>query len=401
MTATPYADAALVYLDRGWFAIPVVDKTLPEKGTTGKNGVVTPNKIRAMIQTRPDSNIAIRHEGTMSIDVDAYAPKVGERSLALRFQQWGPLPPTWTSTSRGADAPSRQYFFRVAPELEFVQEAGVDIDVVQHSHRYSVVWPSVHPKTGKEYLWYRPDGSLADGPPERSELPLLPTSWIEGLQRKERVLEFAEKYDFEQLSSSDRLRSRVFTEQAQKKITDELDRLSVLATDDLNSYRGPAWETTVFRCATKIIRLANSGWSMLSQEDAYKLLLEHSPQDDGFGQDEVDKKWESALNTVGSDYLPVPWETEEVSRLPEDLTEKWNNLLSTQDRVDISRLLEALKTYCSRIDPEWEKKQLEPTVAETFTRCSDLRSAVKTSDDAKKWLTATKIAMARALGASS
>jgi hypothetical protein len=401
VTATPYADAALVYLDQGWFAIPVVEKTLPEKGTTGKNGVVTPEKIRAMVQSRPDSNLAIRHEGTLAIDVDAYAPKVGAKTLELRQQQWGKLPATWTSTARGATAPSRQYFFRVDPELEFEQGAGEDIDVVQHTHRYSVVWPSVHPKTGAEYRWYRPDGSLADGPPTLAELPFLPTEWVEGLRRRERVLEFAEKYDFERLSTSDRLRSKVYTEQAQKKILAELDRLTELAKEDIGNYRGPAWETTVFRSATKLIRLANSGWSTLSQEEAYQLLFDHSPRDSGFGDEDIDKKWESAQHTVGSDYSPVPWETEEVSRLPEDFAEKWDSLLRSQDRVDISRLLEALKTYCARIEPQWEKRQLEPTVAETFTKCRNLRSLVKTSDDADKWLEATKHAMSIALGATS
>ena len=36
-----------------------------------------------------------------------------------------------------------------------------DVEICQQSHRYAVVWPSIHPDTGTVYRWYTPDGVVA------------------------------------------------------------------------------------------------------------------------------------------------------------------------------------------------------------------------------------------------
>ncbi len=54
------------------------------------------------------------------------------------------------------------------------------IDVIQRSHRYAVVWPSVHPKRLR-YRWYDQGGDVLDRVPTLAELPQLPGSWVEYL----------------------------------------------------------------------------------------------------------------------------------------------------------------------------------------------------------------------------
>ena len=55
------------------------------------------------------------------------------------------------------------------------------IDTIQSHHRYMVVWPSTHPKTGNPYLWYDPSGEQLDQPPNPDDIPQLPWKWIQAL----------------------------------------------------------------------------------------------------------------------------------------------------------------------------------------------------------------------------
>jgi hypothetical protein len=58
---------------------------------------------------------------------------------------------------------------------------GGDVEVIQHGHRYAIVWPSVHP-SGRTYFWARPgDGLVVDSIPSKLELAHLPASWVAGL----------------------------------------------------------------------------------------------------------------------------------------------------------------------------------------------------------------------------
>jgi hypothetical protein len=52
---------------------------------------------------------------------------------------------------------------------------GPGIEIIQHRHRYAVVWPSVHPE-GRPYVWV---GRL--GIPGPRHLPMLPERWVDGL----------------------------------------------------------------------------------------------------------------------------------------------------------------------------------------------------------------------------
>lgn len=185
MSTTPYADAASTYLKLGLWPIPVTGKHPPEKGTTGREGVVTPNLVKVWRKSRADRNVALRHNGTIAIDVDDYGTKHGADQLALLIDQHGALPPTYTSTARGDESASRQHLYRVPEGVELMSKPMPDIEICQRHHRYSVVWPSTHPETGKPYWWYDPKGRPCE-PPHIDELPMLPAAWVDALSTEPR-----------------------------------------------------------------------------------------------------------------------------------------------------------------------------------------------------------------------
>lgn len=62
--------------------------------------------------------------------------------------------------------------------LKWKSEAGKDIEIIRHGHRYAMVWPSIHPE-GRGYVWA---GSVNGHiPPTVAELPDLPAAWVEDL----------------------------------------------------------------------------------------------------------------------------------------------------------------------------------------------------------------------------
>jgi P4 family phage/plasmid primase-like protien len=120
----------------------------------------------------------------LGIDVDAYDDRAGSKTLAAAERAWGALPATWVATSRpGTGSGIRLY--RVPEGLSWPESLrkfhGGGVDLIRWDHRYAVVCPSMHPN-GAQYVWGRPDGQwVADEVPEPSDLPELPSSWVEGL----------------------------------------------------------------------------------------------------------------------------------------------------------------------------------------------------------------------------
>jgi hypothetical protein len=49
-------------------------------------------------------------------------------------------------------------FFRSV--IRFKELGLGDIEIIQPHHRYVTAWPSIHPKTGQQYRWISPDGTL-------------------------------------------------------------------------------------------------------------------------------------------------------------------------------------------------------------------------------------------------
>ncbi|MER7799103.1 bifunctional DNA primase/polymerase [Streptomyces parvulus] len=193
--ARPYATGAPLYAEAGWTGVfPVVRSTkLPAlKNVTGRDGIQSqPGQYDGahVLSAHGAANIGVRlPRGLVGIDVDDYETKTGAATLAKLEAELGPLPPTFTSTARG-DGPSRIRLYRVPEHCgELAVSAGADIDIIQHHHRYAVVWPSVHPKTGTAYRWYGTDGeALPEGLiVPQDGFPDLPAAWLEHLSKPQR-----------------------------------------------------------------------------------------------------------------------------------------------------------------------------------------------------------------------
>ncbi len=185
--------ASQIYESLGWSVAPGQsgpDSKKPiHKGIFGRTGSISSEQIEAWRTQFPDRNCLLRLEpGVVGIDVDDYwksgVRKQGSRTLTSWESRLGGLPATYSSTSRGAGQSSRIYFFRLQSpgELISVLEPGGDVEIIQHHHRYAVVWPSQHPETSNQYRWYGPDG-FESSPPKPSDLASLPLEWELALKK--------------------------------------------------------------------------------------------------------------------------------------------------------------------------------------------------------------------------
>lgn len=197
----PFATAARLYRAAGWHGtLPVGakagEKWPPPKGFTG-HGAPDPSAadVEAWIETHGDRNIGLRVPvGVLGLDVDAYVKddkvKAGADALAELEARFGPLPPTWVSSAR--PAPSGIRWFRVPTELDgrpinWPGEAAKGIELIQHGHRYAVVWPSTNPEAGgAQYRWHKQVETMRLDPedviiPRAEQLAHLPDSWVRGL----------------------------------------------------------------------------------------------------------------------------------------------------------------------------------------------------------------------------
>ncbi len=181
-----YADAAGHYLHAGWAPLPLPAgrKTPPPTGYTGADGAWPTSAQLTTWCAEPrhrDGNIGLRLPGNVvGIDVDQYGQKAGADNLGAVVEQAGlePLPPTWRSSSRGADNPSGISFYRIPDGRQFPGSPCAHVEFIQRHHRYAVVWPSIHPETHNQYTWFTPDGAVSQVVPTVDELPELPASWL-------------------------------------------------------------------------------------------------------------------------------------------------------------------------------------------------------------------------------
>lgn len=198
--ATPYSVSAQNYLEAGWSPIPLPhkEKWPPPDGFTGAAGkYVDAAQLQRWLGTRarvnsgklnyPPGNVALRlPRGVLGIDVDAYGSKAGEQTLAKAEEAWGTLPPTWVTTSR-TDGVSGIRLFRIPEDLAWPGEltTGKGVELIRWDHRFAIVSPSIHDKTGNEYKWFTQDGvtmtEYPDAIPLVEDLAWLPELWVEGL----------------------------------------------------------------------------------------------------------------------------------------------------------------------------------------------------------------------------
>jgi P4 family phage/plasmid primase-like protien len=203
----PYRAAAAGYWARGWdrpLPLGYVSKdTAKDEGLTpgwhrrrkgaphwGHTGYPAESKgqpvTEELVQEWRDDprkgsvNIAIVHTRTMAFDVDS--AEGHDTFLALQRRIGEPLPATYTTTARGWGALERHHVYRVPEGFSLDRVEGVirkmyggKLDILHAHHRYSAVYPSIHP-SGESYLWYDLDGNICP-PPAVDDLPELPQAY--------------------------------------------------------------------------------------------------------------------------------------------------------------------------------------------------------------------------------
>lgn len=181
------------YLKAGWevpFPLPEGKKYPPVSGVTGRIPRVKKADVQNLWQNRSDGvNVGLRMQVTgkydvIGIDVDHYESKQGRTFLNELMEELGDLnlDKIPRSTRRGAHSQSAQYFFRVPKGLEWESKACADVDIVQFTHRYSAVWPSV--VEGEKYRWYLGEEEVSI--PHVRDLPVLPERWVNHLTRQKK-----------------------------------------------------------------------------------------------------------------------------------------------------------------------------------------------------------------------
>ena len=192
MSGNPiYARAAELYWNSGWrgvLPVPPRRKKTPPDDYTGNRGIFPSfADITAWAEDKPEWNICLRlPRGVIGVDVDAYGDKHGAAALRTAEDRWGPLPPTWISTSKDDGISGIRLYripegVRLRDRVDFGPGLG-NIEICQFHHRYVMCWPSIHP-SGLEYNWLRQDtGAGLNVIPEPDRPPWLPDAWIRGLE---------------------------------------------------------------------------------------------------------------------------------------------------------------------------------------------------------------------------
>lgn len=186
-----YTAAAPLYRAAGWMQViplPEGRKTPPPSGFTGRSRkTVTDEQVQVWSQATPNANTGIViPEGVLVLDIDAaqghQVKADGAKGISELAQELGALPATWSSTAHGIDSPARHLFYKVPEGLAWKGGAIEGVDILQPGHRYSVVWPSIHP-SGEMYCWYTPSGRVASTLPHISDLATLPWKWVDYLRK--------------------------------------------------------------------------------------------------------------------------------------------------------------------------------------------------------------------------
>jgi len=214
--AEPRSMAEIIIESRrlGWWPLPVHDKTIPINDHTGRY-TLTDEDVAGWAREWPGGGyydcFAYRHQGTMAIDCDVYTKGGVVKKGDIELRQFAaennlpPLPPTVSSTKRGAASTSRQYVYRLPAgydEDRLGSDLGRGYDAVEICRkglRFTICWPTEWPAgSGKQYRWYDagsvtakivPEwGAVRPGlPPPVSEIAVLPIEWAEALSTGKRA----------------------------------------------------------------------------------------------------------------------------------------------------------------------------------------------------------------------
>ncbi|GAA1802917.1 phage/plasmid primase, P4 family [Nostocoides veronense] len=318
MSENPYRDAAQGYLAAGFNPLPLPyrQKASPPSGFTGRDGrEPTKAQVTEWAQRGPQ-NVALRlPANVIGIDVDNYAKggrqRTGGQTIARAQIELGLLPDTWRSTSRPGDPVSGIYLFRVEPLPEghnWPEAIGTNVEIIQHSHRYLVAAPSIHPDTERPYEWFGPDGTRTDEPPTVDDLPELPEGWRTWLLQDHMEVmgaapPLADATPFIELSEDRQVRAR----DAVRRRSDSWRATFAEAADWSDGERdrkGRGWEALVRDAAYVFAGLATAPWCELDEDAAHALYEEVVPAE---VRAAVPEKWTSnLLAKFASGLKPIP-----------------------------------------------------------------------------------------------
>lgn len=329
--ATPYQLAARDYFEAGWSPLPLParSKSPVPTGFTGASGAyVTEAQLKEWLKkgakakagklSFAPSNVALRlPEEVVGVDVDAYGEKAGEATLAAAEKAWGRLPLTWVTTSR-EDGLSGIRLFRIPVDLAWPGQLpqGGGVELLRWDHRFAIVAPSIHDKTGDPYRWWlqQQHGNTGsrmveeDGFPEISDLPRLPRRWVQGLTKGEKWKERAVDEEMDARDLQDWLAARNDPDTpctAMRKTTTDYARQLRKSSDDggaHDSARDAAWAVlgdaaaghrgvskalgelrTIFLASVRDRRAddgaARAEWARIVLRGAAKVSAEGDPED--------------------------------------------------------------------------------------------------------------------------
>lgn len=188
----PYAEGAKSYRARGLGQAVPVEPAEAKPLLTGvigsgaaRDGDTPRDEEKAWRKKYADAALGL-HLAADVVALDVDDPDALQRALGTAGLD---LPVTAYSTARGAGSPRRHLFYRVDESTwrsNGLLPAGGE--VVDADHRFALVWPSVHRKTGEPYRWFFPttedafgSGRELESPPLAAELAELPAeiaAWI-------------------------------------------------------------------------------------------------------------------------------------------------------------------------------------------------------------------------------
>jgi hypothetical protein len=186
----PILEAALRYCPR---TVPL-DGKRPAVGQDWPNWDATPETITAWFSRHPYANVGVRcGSGLVVLDVDIRDG--GQESLDCLIAEHGKLPigPTAVTGSGGF-----HHYYRGNCRSRNLRALGINGLEIKAAGTQVVAPPSIHPDTGREYVWHPDRPQPGDGP-----LPELP-AWLIELAGERRQLQHS---DVGELHADDPLRA--------------------------------------------------------------------------------------------------------------------------------------------------------------------------------------------------
>lgn len=196
-TREDVARAVEAYRDKGYarpIPLPYGEKKIRLKGVTGYADPAHARLKAAESLTDHSGNVAlVMDSGTedfdlTAVDVDDYDERNGYANL---MQLCSDLGVQWEeslrTSRRGAEDRSGKRLFRVPPGLKFARAACKGVDIIQLTHRYAVVAPSV--VDGMAEQWFSAEGEVLalEDLPRVEDLPWLNEKLVSHLSEGSRT----------------------------------------------------------------------------------------------------------------------------------------------------------------------------------------------------------------------